>query len=381
MACLQSLKLEIKTLKQMFPKTHARFQIHNATLDELLCRFIDKNGKHYDIHANIMETYPSTPPVWFSESDEQSVINAVQILGTTEGRDNHVILQVGMLLRELCLCHKVPVPSDIDDLTVPIESQPKVISHEAIGDSNFEQNELLDLEPNSESESETECDESVPLELEDLQIVNENDGIDQEHLDTLKALRTKLRQKYAEAADTGSVLASDRLMKELRDIYRSKVFKQKTYSVELVEDSIYNWNICLNSVDSDSPLHSDLLKLKENEGTDYIQLNALFSDKYPFEPPFVRVVHPVIYGGHVLIGGAICMELLTKNGWSSAYNVEAVILQIAATLVEGNARINFHSTENISRTENSLARAQQSYNSMLRVHEHFGWFTPPKNSG
>lgn len=33
------------------------------------------------------------------------------------------------------------------------------------------------------------------------------------------------------------------------------------------------------------------------------------------------------------------MELLTKQGWSSAYSLESVILQIAATLVKGKARI------------------------------------------
>ena len=49
----------------------------------------------------------------------------------------------------------------------------------------------------------------------------------------------------------------------------------------------------------------------------------------------------MLTGGYVLGGGAICMELLTKQGWSSAYTVEAVILQIAATLVKGKARIQF----------------------------------------
>lgn len=39
------------------------------------------------------------------------------------------------------------------------------------------------------------------------------------------------------------------------------------------------------------------------------------------------------------------MELLTKQGWSSAYTVEAVIMQIAATLVKGKARILFGSTK------------------------------------
>lgn len=55
----------------------------------------------------------------------------------------------------------------------------------------------------------------------------------------------------------------------------------------------------------------------------------------------MRVIQPVISGGYVLAGGAICMELLTKHGWSSAYGLESLILQIAATLVKGKARIQF----------------------------------------
>lgn len=39
------------------------------------------------------------------------------------------------------------------------------------------------------------------------------------------------------------------------------------------------------------------------------------------------------------------MELLTKQGWSSAYTVEALIMQISATLVKGKARIQFGATK------------------------------------
>lgn len=60
----------------------------------------------------------------------------------------------------------------------------------------------------------------------------------------------------------------------------------------------------------------------------------------------LRVLSGVPFaGGYVLVGGAICMELLTKQGWSSAYTVEAVIMQIAATLVKGKARIQFGATK------------------------------------
>lgn len=53
MACLITLKQEIRTLESIFPKTNNRFQILNASVDEINCRFLGNNGKKYDIHANI----------------------------------------------------------------------------------------------------------------------------------------------------------------------------------------------------------------------------------------------------------------------------------------------------------------------------------------
>lgn len=101
---------------------------------------------------------------------------------------------------------------------------------------------------------------------------------------------------FLQGSVSGSVQATDRLMKELRDIYRSESFKNKMYQIELVNDSLYEWNVRLMSVDPDSPLSHDLQMLKEKEGKDAILLNMLFKDTYPFEPPFVRVVHPIISG-------------------------------------------------------------------------------------
>lgn len=90
-------------------------------------------------------------------------------------------------------------------------------------------------------------------------------------------------------------------------------------------------------VDPDSPLHSDLQVLKEKEGMDYILLNFSYKvskidsalmkmrhqlgvfwsrsinlfcwsslqDNFPFDPPFVRVVSPVLSGGWVLLAGTL----------------------------------------------------------------------------
>lgn len=58
MACLNTLKHEIRTLESIFPRTHDRFPIVSASVDELNCRFVGKNGKKYEIHANItVSTY------------------------------------------------------------------------------------------------------------------------------------------------------------------------------------------------------------------------------------------------------------------------------------------------------------------------------------
>ncbi|CAG9566252.1 unnamed protein product [Danaus chrysippus] len=379
MACLNTLKLEIKTLEQVFPKNHERFQIMSASVDELTCRFVGKNGKKYEIHANITETYPNTPPVWFADSEDPIVTNAVQILSNTQGRDNHVINQVGILLRELCKLHGVPEPPDLDSLSLPVhpaphQRVPSVTSNGA--ESGTEEDEEMAAE-----EDESEGEDDLPLEMVDDAGRSNKDDMETEHLATLERLRQNQRQDYLSGSVSGSLQATDRLMKELRDIYRSHSFKNNMYSIELVNDSLYEWNITLRSVDPDSPLHNDLLLLKEKEGKDSILLNIMFKETYPFEPPFVRVVYPVISGGYVLVGGAICMELLTKQGWSSAYTVEAVIMQIAATLVKGKARIQFGASKVVSQTQYSLARAQQSFKCLVQIHEKNGWFTPPKEDG
>ncbi|KAG1933261.1 ubiquitin-conjugating enzyme E2 Q2 [Pimephales promelas] len=142
---------------------------------------------------------------------------------------------------------------------------------------------------------------------------SEDDGIEKENLAILEKIRKNQRQDHLNGAVSGSVQASDRLMKELREIYRSQSYKTGIYSVELVNDSLYEWHVKLRTVDPDSPLHSDLQVLKEKEGMDYILLNFSYKDNFPFDPPFVRVVSPVLSGGYVLGGGALCMELLTKQ--------------------------------------------------------------------
>ncbi|NXA57358.1 UB2Q1 enzyme, partial [Nothocercus julius] len=246
---------------------------------------------------------------------------------------------------------------------------------------------LLSPQSTQEEVSSDEEDEEMPEDSEDLDHYEmkeeepadgkktEDEGIGKENLAILEKIKKNQRQDYLNGAVSGSVQATDRLMKELRDIYRSPSFKGGYYAVELVNDSLYDWNV-------------KLLKALRRHGarlggaargtllTSFASLLSL-QDNFPFDPPFVRVVSPVLSGGYVLGGGAICMELLTKQGWSSAYSVESVIMQISATLVKGKARVQFGANKN----QYSLTRAQQSYKSLVQIHEKNGWYTPPKEDG
>ena len=84
----------------------------------------------------------------------------------------------------------------------------------------------------------------------------------------------------------------------------------------------------MSRVDPDSPLMQDIKKLKVSMDMDHILLHIVFDDKFPYTPPFVRVVKPVINGGYVTAGGAICMELLTPQVslWVGCGAVSVVML-------------------------------------------------------
>lgn len=49
----RQLKSDLLNLQQVFTKTHDRFRIVRASVDEMLCRFCMQNKSFYDIQANI----------------------------------------------------------------------------------------------------------------------------------------------------------------------------------------------------------------------------------------------------------------------------------------------------------------------------------------
>lgn len=376
---VSGLKAELKFLASIFDKNHERFRIVSWKLDELHCQFLvppppPPPGSSLSppppltLHCNITESYPSSSPIWFVDSDDPNLTSVLERLEDTKNNSS-LRQQLKWLICDLCRLYNLPKHLDVEMLDQPLPTGQNGTTEEVTSEEEEEEEMAEDIEDLDHYEMK----EEEPINGKK----SEDEGIEKENLAILEKIRKTQRQDHLNGAVSGSVQASDRLMKELRDVYRSQSYKAGIYSVELINDSLYDWHVKLHKVDSDSPLHSDLQILKEKEGIEYILLNFSFKDNFPFDPPFVRVVLPVLSGGYVLGGGALCMELLTKQGWSSAYSIESVIMQINATLVKGKARVQFGANKN----QYNLARAQQSYNSIVQIHEKNGWYTPPKEDG
>ena len=95
-------------------------------------------------------------------------------------------------------------------------------------------------------------------------------------------------------------------------------------------ENVYQWIVEMHSFEASLPLAKDMKKA----GLTSIVLELRFTNQFPFSPPFVRIIRPRFLpflaggGGHVTAGGALCMELLTNNGWLLTTSMENVLLQV-----------------------------------------------------
>ncbi|XP_030785900.1 ubiquitin-conjugating enzyme E2 Q2 isoform X7 [Rhinopithecus roxellana] len=303
---VSGLKAELKFLASLFDKNHERFRIVSWKLDELHCQFlVPQPGSPHSppppltLHCNITESYPSSSPIWFVDSDDPNLTSVLEGLEDTEN-NNSLRQQLKWLICELCRLYNLPKHLDVEMLDQPLPTGQPCQIHSLFQNGTTE--EVTSEEEEEEEEMAEDIEDLDHYEMKEEEPISgkksEDEGIEKENLAILEKIRKTQRQDH-------------------------------------------------------------------------------LNDNFPFDPPFVRVVLPVLSGGYVLGGGALCMELLTKQGWSSAYSIESVIMQINATLVKGKARVQFGANKN----QYNLARAQQSYNSIVQIHEKNGWYTPPKEDG
>ena len=105
------------------------------------------------------------------------------------------------------------------------------------------------------------------------------------------------------------------------------------FDAESIENP-YQLIVEMHSFEKTLPLAKDMMK----QNIDSVVFELRFGPTFPFSPPFIRVIRPRFLpfmsggGGHVTAGGAICMELLTNNGWNPSTVLEAVLLQVRMAL-------------------------------------------------
>lgn len=165
---------------------------------------------------------------------------------------------------------------------------------------------------------------------------------DESVLATAASIKTKWREPSRDAVNMSLRAEREKTGSKRRlaqDLYR--IMNQDTEEAGFSiapksEDNMDHWIIKLFKFDRDSNLAKDMVVL----GYEHIELEMSFPDQYPFEPPFVRVVRPRFkrQTGFVM-NGALCMELLTKDGWNPVNDIESVIVSIRSLLVVGDGRL------------------------------------------
>jgi len=170
-------------------------------------------------------------------------------------------------------------------------------------------------------------------------------------------------EKAREARDgVSSKKATQRIAAELKAIQKSNPEKSG-YSIELVGDNMYLWEVKLFGFDpKDEEIARDMIRYK----IPHIVIHIKFPEDYPLSPPFCRIVRPrfQFHTGHVTLGGSICMELLTRKGWSPENSIEAVIMTIRSNFLEGGARLE------PGRGDYSEREAHEAFDRLVRAH---GW--------
>lgn len=118
----------------------------------------------------------------------------------------------------------------------------------------------------------------------------------------------------------------------LKEQQRSRSLRELGWYVpeEFIGDNLFQWIVELHSFEPQLPVAQDMASKQVNS----LVFEIRFPPNYPHSPPFFRILKPRFLpfihggGGHVTGGGSMCMDLLTADGWSPAYSISAVLLQI-----------------------------------------------------
>ena len=135
-------------------------------------------------------------------------------------------------------------------------------------------------------------------------------------------------------------------------------------------DNPYQWIVELHSFDPELPLSKDMKKYEFKS----IVLEIRFGPNFNFSPPFVRVIRPRFLpfmsggGGHVTAGGALCMELLTNDGWNPSATLQSVLLQVRMAITSTDPKPARLLEPRVGGGEYSVYEAVEAYKRACMTH-------------
>ena len=157
------------------------------------------------------------------------------------------------------------------------------------------------------------------------------------------------------------------IMKEYKTIQKLS-YLDHYFTVEPIGNNIAQWKIKIFNIPTDSELFMDM----QRRNLDYILVHITFPPDYPFAPPFIRVINPRFrhMTGHVTVGGAICTNLLSNEGWNPSYRISQIIEDIRANFTAGNGRLDLNNT-----SDYTMYEAMEALRRLLSSHGWTHWAT------
>lgn len=253
----------------------------------------------------------------------------------------------------------------LTDLNSSLSDKPKLSFGEALS-------ELVARAPKSCTTAEDEDDDAEMEDEDDDMLVSAvEDGASREGYRQAQAEDQRWQSVADSSVSQGSRQASQVLMREMRALLTLQGEGKQALEIDMVNDSLYHWSVKMHAegFPPDSTLRRELCSFASQNASRQaaVVMEVLFPDKYPMDPPFIRVVRPrfQMHTGHITIGGSVCMQLLTPSGWLPSVSLENVFVSIRSEMVEGGGRLDLGRT-----SDYTAAEAREAFQ---RVASRYGW--------
>lgn len=181
-------------------------------------------------------------------------------------------------------------------------------------------------------------------------------------------VESRLKRIEEAFAGQGSISANKRILNEYKYLSTSKDCLGINVEFE-GGDNMYVWVASLDMDKFEVPkeLKADFTLFAQRTGKPkHLVFEVRFDAKFPFSPPFLRVIRPrfAFHTGHITVGGSICMQSITPSGWIPVRTVESIFIEILFNMGEGGARLDLSQLG----TDYSLAEAMDAFQRVARQH-------------